>query len=87
LREPGGVLFEIATNPPGFTIDERVEELGTHLVLPPWLEPMRRDLEKVLPPVRRHMNLGSLNDIILLLLFYFLYIDPDFISIIEELKL
>ena len=52
FREPGGILFEIATNPPGFTIDERVEELGTHLVLPPWLEPMRRDLENVLPPVR-----------------------------------
>jgi glyoxalase family protein len=52
FREPGGVFFEIATNPPGFTIDERVEELGTHLMLPPWLEPMRRDLEKVLPPVR-----------------------------------
>ncbi len=52
FREPGGILFEIATNPPGFTIDERVEELGTHLVLPPWLEPMRKDLENVLPPVR-----------------------------------
>ena len=52
FREPGGVLFEIATNPPGFTIDERAEELGTHLVLPPWLEPMRRDLVEVLPPVR-----------------------------------
>jgi glyoxalase family protein len=38
FREPGGVLFDIATNPPGFTIDERDEELGTHLVLPPWLE-------------------------------------------------
>jgi glyoxalase family protein len=52
FREPGGVLFEIATNPPGFTIDERAEELGTHLVLPPWLEHMRRDLVEVLPPVR-----------------------------------
>jgi glyoxalase family protein len=39
-------------NPPGFTIDERDEELGTHLVLPPWLGPMRRDLVEVLPPVR-----------------------------------
>ncbi|MFL6367754.1 MAG: hypothetical protein ACJ72T_04295 [Nitrososphaeraceae archaeon] len=52
FREPGGILFEIATNPPGFTIDETVEELGTHLVLPPWLEPMRKDLENVIPPVR-----------------------------------
>jgi glyoxalase family protein len=51
FREPGGVLFEIATNPPGFAIDEKVEELGTHLMLPQWLESVRKDLEKVLPPV------------------------------------
>jgi glyoxalase family protein len=51
FHEPGGVLFEIATNPPGFTVDEKVEELGTHLTLPKWLEPMRKDLERVLPPV------------------------------------
>jgi glyoxalase family protein len=52
FREPGGVLFEIATNPPGFLTDEKVEDLGTHLMLPPWLESVRKDLEKVLPPVR-----------------------------------
>ena len=52
FREPGGVLFEIATNPPGFMIDEKLEDLGTHLVLPPWLESMRKDLEKVLPQVQ-----------------------------------
>jgi glyoxalase family protein len=51
FREPGGVLFEIATNPPGFAMDEKVEELGTHLMLPPWLESVRKDLESVLPPV------------------------------------
>jgi glyoxalase family protein len=51
FREPGGVLFEIATNPPGFATDEKVEELGTHLVLPPWLESVRKDLERALPPV------------------------------------
>jgi glyoxalase family protein len=51
FREPGGVLFEIATSPPGFTIDENAKELGTHLTLPKWLEPVRKDLEKVLPPV------------------------------------
>jgi glyoxalase family protein len=51
FREPGGVLFEIATNPPGFSIDEKAEDLGTHLVLPPWIESMRKDLEKILPPV------------------------------------
>jgi glyoxalase family protein len=52
FREPGGVLFEIATNPPGFMIDEKLEDLGTHLVLPPWLESMRKDLEKILPRVQ-----------------------------------
>ncbi len=36
FREPGGVLFEIATNPPGFLIDEKAKDLGTHLMLPPW---------------------------------------------------
>jgi glyoxalase family protein len=51
FREPGGVLFEIATNPPGFAKDEKLEELGTHLMLPPWLESVRKDLERVLPPV------------------------------------
>ena len=51
FREPGGVLFEIATNPPGFATDEKVEELGTHLMLPPWLESVRKDLESVLPSV------------------------------------
>jgi glyoxalase family protein len=51
FREPGGVLFEIATNPPGFTVDEKAGDLGTHLVLPPWLESVRGDLEKFLPPI------------------------------------
>ena len=40
-REPGNILFEIATDPPGFAVDEPAETLGTHLVLPPWLEPDR----------------------------------------------
>ena len=51
FREPGGVLFEVATNPPGFTVDEKADALGTRLVLPPWLETMRNDIEKILPPV------------------------------------
>lgn len=51
FREPGGVLFEIATNPPGFAVDEKLDALGTRLVLPPWLESMRSDLERILPPV------------------------------------
>jgi glyoxalase family protein len=51
FREPGGVLFEIATDPPGFSIDEPVEQLGTHLKLPAWLEPRRSQIEKVLLPI------------------------------------
>jgi glyoxalase family protein len=50
-REPGGVLFEIATNPPGFAIDESPAELGLHLMLPTWLEPNRAELEQTLPPL------------------------------------
>ncbi len=49
FREPGGVLFEIATDPPGFTFDETPETLGTHLKLPPWLEPRRGEIETMLP--------------------------------------
>jgi glyoxalase family protein len=45
------VLFEIATNPPGFAIDDEIEELGNHLMLPPWLEPDRKSLEKILPKI------------------------------------
>ena len=52
FREPGGVLFEIATDPPGFAIDERAEELGGKLKLPPWLEPERRRIERLLPPLK-----------------------------------
>ena len=52
FREPGGVLFEIATEPPGFTLDEKLEELGTHLRLPPWMEPARSQIEQILPPIQ-----------------------------------
>jgi glyoxalase family protein len=51
FREPGGVLFEIATDRPGFQIDEVFEELGTNLKLPPLLEPQRQHIERRLPPV------------------------------------
>ena len=51
-KRQGGVLFEVATNPPGFAIDEKVEELGTHLMLPNWLESVRKDVEKALPKVK-----------------------------------
>jgi glyoxalase family protein len=52
FREPGGVLFEIATEPPGFTVDEKLNELGTHLRLPSWMESARSEIEKILPPIR-----------------------------------
>lgn len=51
FREPGGVLFEIATDGPGFTTDETVAGLGTALQLPPWLEARRADIERRLPPL------------------------------------
>ena len=49
FREPGGVLFELATDNPGFTVDEPLNELGTHLQLPAQYEPMRDKIEKSLP--------------------------------------
>ncbi len=52
FREPGGVRFEIATDGPGFTVDEPAAELGTRLMLPPWLEARRPELEKALPALR-----------------------------------
>ena len=52
FREPGGVLFEIATEPPGFTLDEKLDELGTHLRLPPLMESARSQIEQILPPIR-----------------------------------
>jgi glyoxalase family protein len=51
FREPGGVLFELATEGPGFAVDEDAERLGEHLVLPPWLEPKRAEIEAGLPPL------------------------------------
>ena len=49
FREPGGVLFELATDGPGFAVDEAPERLGEQLVLPPWLEPHRAQIEAELP--------------------------------------
>lgn len=49
FREPGGVLFEIATDIPGFAVDEPLASLGHELKLPKFLEPHRRDIESVLP--------------------------------------
>jgi glyoxalase family protein len=52
FKEPGGVLFELATDGPGFAVDEAAESLGESLVLPPWLEPERGGIERALPPLR-----------------------------------
>ena len=51
FREPGGVLFEIATDRPGFAVDEDPDHLGESLKLPPWLEKDRERIEESLPPI------------------------------------
>jgi glyoxalase family protein len=51
FREPGGVLFELATEEPGFTVDGPVEELGRRIILPPWLESRRAEVEDRLTPL------------------------------------
>jgi len=49
FKEPGGVLFELATDGPGFAVDEPVDKLGETLVLPPWLEARRGEIEAAVP--------------------------------------
>ncbi|MFC4779145.1 ring-cleaving dioxygenase [Paenibacillus sp. GCM10023252] len=51
FREEGGILFEIATDPPGFARDEEAEHLGEKLMLPEWFEPKRAEIESNLPPI------------------------------------
>lgn len=51
FREPGGVIIEIATDPPGFTVDESIETMGTRLVLPSWLESRRAQVTDALPSI------------------------------------
>lgn len=51
FKEPGGALFEIATDGPGFAVDEEADRLGEALILPPWLEARRREIEAALPPI------------------------------------
>ncbi len=63
FHEPGGVLFEVATDPPGFSIDEPVEQLGTHLKLPPWLETYRSEIEKVLLPIHVPQDYAERSDV------------------------
>lgn len=57
FREPGGVLFEIATDGPGFTIDEAENALGRTLRLPPWLEERRFEIEALLPNISPPMDM------------------------------
>ena len=52
FREPNGILFEIATDGPGFTADEPLETLGEKLALPPFLEPKRASIEAGLKPLK-----------------------------------
>lgn len=52
FREPGGVLFEIATEGPGYDVDEDFDNLGETLILPPWLEGKREMIEKRLPEIK-----------------------------------
>jgi glyoxalase family protein len=52
FREPGGVLFEVATAGPGFAVDEEVSALGRELKLPPWEEPNRAEIERQLPAIK-----------------------------------
>jgi glyoxalase family protein len=60
FREPGGVLFELATDPPGFALDEPLGSLGESLKLPPWLEPKRSLIERRLPTLElRHLKAAS----------------------------
>ena len=50
-REPNGILYEIATDGPGFAVDEPLESLGEQLALPPFLEPRRAQIMAALEPL------------------------------------
>ncbi len=52
FREPSGVLFELATDDPGYAVDEDFNHLGETLILPPWLEPRRKLIENTLPEIK-----------------------------------
>ncbi|MEK3856557.1 ring-cleaving dioxygenase [Cytobacillus sp. FSL H8-0458] len=59
FHEEGGILFEIATDPPGFTVDEPINDLGEKLMLPSWLESKREELETSLPNVEARVLEGD----------------------------
>jgi glyoxalase family protein len=64
FREPGGVLFELATDGPGFAVDENADRLGEQLVLPPWLESDRAAIERSLPPLRFGVSSLAEDDVV-----------------------
>jgi glyoxalase family protein len=59
FREPGGVLYEIATDPPGFGVDEPAESLGEALRIPARLEPHRAQIEQRLAPITLHKAVAT----------------------------
>ena len=59
FREPGGVLYELATDGPGFASDESIETMGTHLALPPFLESQREQIEANLAPLDTSLELTT----------------------------
>ncbi|WP_096186423.1 ring-cleaving dioxygenase [Evansella halocellulosilytica] len=59
FHEEGGILFEIATDPPGFTVDEPLNNLGEKLMLPSWLESKRNELEESLPQIEARKLKGD----------------------------
>jgi glyoxalase family protein len=61
FREPGGVLFEVATDGPGFAVDESLDGLGQSLKLPEWLEPRRFEIEALLPNIHTPLELRGPN--------------------------
>jgi catechol 2,3-dioxygenase-like lactoylglutathione lyase family enzyme len=61
FREPGGVLFEIATDGPGFAVDEPFDSLGQSLKLPDWLAPRRFEIEALLPNIHTPIELSGPN--------------------------
>jgi len=62
FTEPGGALFEVATDGPGFAVDESPDALGERLVLPPWLEPQRTEIEHGLPTLTIPTSAAATNE-------------------------
>jgi glyoxalase family protein len=62
FKEPGGVLFELATDGPGFAVDEAAHALGESLVLPPWLESQRSQIQAILPSITYPPPLPAIAD-------------------------